>query len=60
MLKNFSGRRALEGVGLSIRPAKRDSRSWRFETCRKSFAELLDMAPNTVISRVKKYGLEPG
>jgi len=27
------GREALEGLGLSIRPARKGSRGWRFETC---------------------------
>jgi DNA helicase-2/ATP-dependent DNA helicase PcrA len=36
--------RALEKAGLKVRPAKKGSRSWRLETCRASFGELLDVA----------------
>ena len=35
------GRQELEGLGLSVRAAKHNSASWRFETCRKSFADLM-------------------
>jgi superfamily I DNA/RNA helicase len=35
------GRAALEDIGLSIRRAKHATSSWRFETSRKSFADLL-------------------
>lgn len=35
------GRRALETLGLSVRSAKSNSQSWRFETARKDYAELL-------------------
>ena len=38
-----AGRRTLEDLGLSVRTAKRDSASWRFETCRASFAELMSI-----------------
>ena len=37
-------RRALAGLGLSVRPAKRASKSWRFETVRSDFGELMSMA----------------
>ena len=39
-----AGRRALEAAGLSVRPAKKGSRSWRFETCRNDFGELMRTA----------------
>ena len=42
------GRAALESVGLSVRPAKASGSSWRFETCRKSYGELL-----AIIERVQ-------
>jgi DNA helicase-2/ATP-dependent DNA helicase PcrA len=35
------GREALEDLGLSVRPGKHNSLSWRFETCRASFPELM-------------------
>ena len=38
------GRRALVAAGFSVRKAKADSASWRFETCRKDFGELMKQA----------------
>ncbi|WP_005033787.1 UvrD-helicase domain-containing protein [Holophaga foetida] len=38
------GRRALESMGFSIRSAKAGSGSWRFETCRKDFGEVVRLA----------------
>jgi DNA helicase II / ATP-dependent DNA helicase PcrA len=35
----------LEGLGLSIRAAKATRRSWRFETVRSDFGELMDIVP---------------
>jgi DNA helicase-2/ATP-dependent DNA helicase PcrA len=32
------GKEALEGIGLSVRPARRGSRGWRFETCNADMA----------------------
>jgi DNA helicase-2/ATP-dependent DNA helicase PcrA len=37
-------RAILEEMGLSVRRAKRDSRSWRFETVRSDFGELMTIA----------------
>jgi DNA helicase-2/ATP-dependent DNA helicase PcrA len=37
-------RRALQALGLSVRPAKAGSRSWRFETVRSDFGELMAIA----------------
>ena len=37
-------RRALAGLGLSMRSAKRASKSWRFETARSDFGELMSIA----------------
>jgi len=34
----------LQSLGLSIRPAKKDSLSWRFETANKDFGKILDVA----------------
>jgi DNA helicase-2/ATP-dependent DNA helicase PcrA len=39
-----AGKTALERLGLSVRPAKRASASWRFETCRGEYAEVLAIA----------------
>jgi DNA helicase-2/ATP-dependent DNA helicase PcrA len=37
------GKETLESIGLSVRPAK-DNGSWRFETCRKDFGEVMQIA----------------
>ena len=34
------GRRALESIGLSVRPARKGSHGWRYETCSKDMATL--------------------
>jgi DNA helicase-2/ATP-dependent DNA helicase PcrA len=39
-----TARATLEGLGLSIRAARRDSKSWRFETARGDFGELMTIA----------------
>ena len=36
------GKAALEGLGLSVRPARRGSRGWRFETCHSDMAVVQD------------------
>ncbi len=36
-------RRKLEGLGLSVRPAKQGSSSWRYESCFKDFEAALDI-----------------
>lgn len=38
------GRRALEALGLSVRPARAGSSSWRFETCAKDASRVIDTA----------------
>ena len=38
---DLKGRQRLESLGFSVRPARSDSRSWRFETASKSFGTLL-------------------
>src|SRR5206468_5067867 len=37
------GRQQLEALGLSVRPARRDSRGWRFESCVKDAGRLFDV-----------------
>jgi len=39
-----AGAAVLRTLGFSIRPAKAGSASWRFETCRKDFGELMQIA----------------
>ncbi|NJD86872.1 MAG: hypothetical protein FIB05_02495, partial [Betaproteobacteria bacterium] len=39
-----AGRRALEKAGLSVRPAKKGSRSWRFDTVRSAYGEAMVLA----------------
>ena len=39
-----SDRQALEGIGLSVRATKKRSRSWRFETLRSDFGNLMAIA----------------
>jgi DNA helicase-2/ATP-dependent DNA helicase PcrA len=43
------GRRALEGLGLSIRPARKGSNGWRYETASADFGRLLD-----VVERIRE------
>ncbi|MBI1754068.1 MAG: UvrD-helicase domain-containing protein [Acidobacteria bacterium] len=43
-------RRVLEGLGLSVRPAKAGSSSWRVETCAASFSEVRKTA-----DRIRKH-----
>lgn len=38
------GRKVLEGLGLSIRPAYKGSEGWRFETCGKDMGAVMDTA----------------
>jgi DNA helicase-2/ATP-dependent DNA helicase PcrA len=45
---DLDDRSRLESVGLSVRPTKASGRSWRFETARKSFEELM-----TIVGRVR-------
>ncbi len=42
--QDSAGRNKLEHLGFSVRPAKAGSVSWRFETCRKDFQELMRIA----------------
>jgi DNA helicase-2/ATP-dependent DNA helicase PcrA len=48
--RDAEGRRALESIGLSVREAKPESESWRFETVLKDFGEAVRIARD--ISRV--------
>jgi DNA helicase-2/ATP-dependent DNA helicase PcrA len=41
--RDDEARRALEAAGLSVRPAKRGSSSWRYESAFKSFDDLMDV-----------------
>ena len=41
---DVAGRVALQAIGLSVRSVKAGSQSWRFETCRKDFGELMQIA----------------
>ncbi|MDP9141488.1 MAG: UvrD-helicase domain-containing protein [Pseudomonadota bacterium] len=41
---DLAGRGALASAGLSVSPAKAGSSSWRFETCRKDFGEIMRIA----------------
>jgi ATP-dependent DNA helicase UvrD/PcrA len=38
------GRTALEGIGLTVRPARRGSPNWKFETANKDYAEVVRTA----------------
>jgi ATP-dependent DNA helicase UvrD/PcrA len=42
--QDAAGRRALEKIGLRVRPAKKDSDTWRFETVFKDFGEAAETA----------------
>ena len=42
--RDEEGKRALEGLDLSVRPAKSTSGSWRYETCFKDFGEAVRVA----------------
>lgn len=42
--RSLEDRRVLEGLGLSVRPAKAGSQSWRMETCAASFGDIRRMA----------------
>jgi DNA helicase-2/ATP-dependent DNA helicase PcrA len=47
--RDTAARAALEGLGLSVRPAKRGSESWRYESCFKDFSAVL-----AVVSRIQE------
>jgi DNA helicase-2/ATP-dependent DNA helicase PcrA len=46
--RNEEARRALDAAGLSVRPAKAGSSSWRYESCFKDYGEAM-----TVVERIK-------
>jgi len=48
--RSAEDRRVLEGLGLSVRPAKAGSASWRMETCAASFQDIRKMA-----DRIRKH-----
>jgi DNA helicase-2/ATP-dependent DNA helicase PcrA len=41
--RDLEAKRALEAAGLSVRPAKAGSASWRYESCFKDFDDLMDV-----------------
>jgi DNA helicase-2/ATP-dependent DNA helicase PcrA len=51
------GREALESIGLSVRPARRGSRGWRFETCHADMA-VVDQTVRS-ISSVLEMSVRP-
>ncbi len=59
-------RRVLEGLGLSVRPAKADSASWRMETCAASFgairrtADLIQKHLGADLHLQARMGASPG
>ena len=42
--RDSSGRRALESIGLKLRPTRSGSASWRFETCLEDFGDVVRTA----------------
>ena len=42
--RDETGRKALEGIGLSVRPTREGSVSWRYESCFKEFGEAVRTA----------------
>ena len=48
----------LQALGLSVRPVKRDQRSWRFETVRKDFGELMEIAKHIREQLEARYVLQ--
>ncbi|HJU84597.1 MAG TPA: UvrD-helicase domain-containing protein [Holophagaceae bacterium] len=48
--QDAEGRRILEGLGFSVRPARAGSRAWRFETCGKDFGSIRKTA-----ERIRKH-----
>ncbi|TML95579.1 MAG: hypothetical protein E6G10_28130 [Actinobacteria bacterium] len=59
------GRQQLEALGLSVRPARRDSRGWRFESCFKDAGSLFDVvdrisdAMDVTVRSVARLGADP-
>jgi DNA helicase-2/ATP-dependent DNA helicase PcrA len=47
--RDEQARAALQRVGLNVRPAKRGSASWRYESCFKDFAAVMD-----VVARIRE------
>jgi DNA helicase-2/ATP-dependent DNA helicase PcrA len=64
--QSLEDRRVLEGLGLSVRPAKAGSSSWRVETCATSFGDLRRTADrirehlDAEIHLQARLGLSPG
>jgi DNA helicase-2/ATP-dependent DNA helicase PcrA len=59
-------RAALESLGLSVRPARAGSGSWRFETCTRDYGELLQIVERmhsvlpVTVRKVARLGCVPG
>ena len=64
--RDDEGRRALEGLGLSVRQAKRGSSSWRYESCFKDYGaakEIVDRIRSVLdvsVQRVARLGANGG
>ena len=64
--RDEEGRRALEGLGLSVRQAKRGSSSWRYESCFKDYGaamEIVDRIRSVLdvsVQRVARLGADGG
>jgi DNA helicase-2/ATP-dependent DNA helicase PcrA len=62
--RDEEGRRALEGLGLSVRQAKQDSPSWRYESCFKDYGaamEIVDRIHSVLdvsVQRVARLGAD--
>ena len=60
--RDEEGRRILEGLGLSVRKAKAGSASWRYETCCKDYAAVMETverigsALDINVQRVARFG----
>jgi DNA helicase-2/ATP-dependent DNA helicase PcrA len=64
--RDDEGREALEGIGLSVRRAKRGSASWRYESCFKDYGtamEIVDRIRSVLevsVQRVARLGANGG
>src|SRR5829696_1599072 len=64
--RDEAGRRALESLGLSVRKAKRDSSSWRYESCFKDYGAVMEIVDrirsvlDVSIQRVARLGADGG
>ena len=64
--RDDEGRHALESLGLSVRKAKRDSSSWRYESCFKDYGAVMEIVDrirsvlDVSIQRVARLGADGG